>query len=547
VFLLLMMRTGFGQITSIGGELRYQHQYQDVVGERAMATSLRKSPQFSLSANGNLVAPELAAFSLRTSFLADYTSSRVGGNSYATRQYLWDYYDLNLYFLQYAPVKFDIMARENILKSRSENGSENIFSSGIRRQEQRISVSTYKIPELPSMTAGFERTRSWSILQEPFDQVAERYSMGVSAANGSSTLNLGGSYNDIREKYSGFRSKYTSIQFVGTKDFSDVNRFDLTADYDRYDDYSSVNGTGTFSGELSDRVKLFSSIFGRNASSPFVASFIVGGSGGIQFIQDEHWRYNAAVNFKTGRETRTVKGEFLTEHPTDWAGNASVQHARSLGFGSISNGVHLSYSVQRIREGRRTLSGGLSNGIQTGLGAFSLSANHGISTGYVTDGTTTRYQTSNTADVALNGRIGGRVQSQTSANFNDDRYSGDVGFYRDHRMLQARQGLNASFVSIIPFSLSASGSVTWYFAGLSGRLYGWTVAFTSGSFFLQGLNFDYRYSRTFDPYFRLEIVEHQMQLRYQWRALTFEVRMRQHQLQDRRRDFWFSVARPFSL
>lgn len=545
--LLLLMRIGSGQITSMGGEVRYQHQYQDVVGERAMATSLRRSPQFSLTANGNIVAPQLAMFSLRTSLLADYTSSHSGVNSSSTRQYLWDYYDLNLFFLQYAPVKFDITVRENLLKSRSESGAENIFSAGVRRQEQRISVSSYRVPELPSTTASYERTRSWSILQEPFDQVTERYSMAVASANGSTTLNLGGSYNDVREKFSGFRSRYTSLQFLGTKDFSDVNRMDVTADYDRYDGYSSLNGAATFSGELDEQLKLYSSAYGRTTSSMFLTSTMIGASQGVQFIQDEHWRYNAGVNARTGRELRTVQGGTVKERPLDWGGNASIQHARSFGFASMSNSIHLSYNVQRIREGRRTLSGGLSNGVQTGLGSFVLSASHGISTGYVTDGKTTRYQTSNVADAALNGRIAGRVQSQTSANFNDDRYSGDVGFYRNNRMLQARQGLNASFVSIIPFSLSASGSVTWYFAGLSGRLYGWTVAFTSGSFFLSGLNLDYRYSRTFDPYFRVEIVEHQMQIHYQWRALTFEVRMRQHQLQDRRRDVWFSVARPFSL
>ena len=52
-------------------------------------------------------------------------------------------------------------------------------------------------------------------------------------------------------------------------------------------------------------------------------------------------------------------------------------------------------------------------------------------------------------------------------------------------------------------------------------------------------------TRSFDPYFRREIADHNGSLMYQWRALSFQARFRYATFPVRVRDVLFSVSRPF--
>ncbi len=534
------------QLRSITGELQYQHQYQDFLSGTTLSTQLRRSPRLSLTAAGDILAPQLATFNLRTALAYDFGDGGTGEYRISTRQLMWDSYDVNLAFFQYSPVKVNLSLRDNLLKTRSATGLSETFTTSVRRQEERFSASTYKLAALPSTTIGYERTRSFSTIGEPFDQVVQRTSLGMSTANGSTSISVSGGISRLSERWSGFQSTFTDIQFDATKDFSEENRLEITADYNRYDDYGTLGANAGFSGVIGDGMRVFSSLFGRNSTSKVSTYLAYGLSGGVQVTADEHWQYGGAMSGRSGYETRTLGETTVRERTFDWSGNASLQHSRRLGTVQMQNSLGVNYVEQSIRGRRRGLAGSLANGFSTSFGAVTLSAGYGLTGGVTTNGAT-RYSVGNVANVMLNGQLENRLQFQSAFNYNDERYTGDIGFFQNRRTIMLREGLTMPGVFVIPYSIGAGASVTWYFAYLTGRAYGWYASFTSGAFFLQGLSAQYRYNRTYDPYYLSESVEHTAELRYQWRALLFELRAREYRLKDRRREIWFSMARPFAL
>lgn len=538
--------TASAQIRSVSGELAYQHQYQDILSGDMLATMLRQSPRFSLNVAGDLIDPQLINFSLRTALSLDFGSGRSGTYSLSTRQSLWDSYDMSLAVFQYSPVKVNLSARDNILTTRSESGFSETFSTSVRRQEQRFSASTYKIKALPSTTVGFERTRTFSTYGDPFDQVAQRFSLGMSTSNGGSAMSVSGGVSRLQERVSGLRNTFTNMQLSATKDFTEENRLDVTADYDRYDDYGTLGGNASFNAVLSEAVRTFTSIFGRNSSSKVSSSLFYGGSQGVQITHDDHWQSGGTISARAGNDIRTVGLYKVGQRYLDWATGASLQHSREIGLGSIQNSVNASYLEQHLQGERRSLSGGFSSGFSSSIGVFTLGLGYGLSGGVTMNGSK-RYSVGNTANLTLNGTLPNRLHSQTSANYNDERYSGDVKFLRNRRTLMARQGISMPVTFLIPFFVGGGANVTWYFSDMTGKAYGWYFSFNSGSFFLRGLTAAYRYNRTYDPYYLREYVEQTAELRYQWRSVLFELRLREYRIIGRRREVWFSMARPFAL
>jgi hypothetical protein len=550
------------QVKSILGELRYQHQYQDILSAGMLSTTLRQSPRFSLQVNGDLASPQIASFNLRTTLAFDFGTGRSGENTLSTRQFLWDSYDLNLALLQYSPVKLSCSLRDNILKTKSESGFSEVFSTSVRRQEQRFGASTYKLSALPSTTVSYERTRTFSTIGDPFDQVVQRYSLGLSTANGSSAISVGGGISRLYERWTGLRNTYANVQFSATKDFTEENRLDVTADYDRYDDYGTLGGNASFAGVLDEGIRVFSSLFGRNSSSRISSSVFYGASQGLQVTVNDHWQYGGGLSVRAGNDSRLARGIVIREKSFDWTGNAALQNIGETVLGTLQNSASVTYLEQRMRGWRKSASGSLSSGLSNSIGTFTFAAGYGLSGGVTLNETqqssggnplnlplrgARQYSVGNVGNFSLNGTFPGRLRSQTSANYNDERYFGDVGYFRNRRTLMARQGFTLPAVFLIPFSLGAGASVTWYLSGIVGRSHGWYFSFNSGQFFARGLSASYRYSRTYDPYYFRESVEQTAELHYQWRSLLFEFRAREYRIVDRMREIWFSVARPFAL
>ena len=532
------------QIRSVNGSLRYQHRYQDVLSGGILSTSQARSPLLSLGLSGDIITPRLVSFSLLTTLAGSFSSASAAGSAFSGRQFAWDYYDLSVGILQYSTVRFDIGARDGVLETGNALDEGPVFVARSRRQEQRFSVATHKVRFLPSTNLTYARTRSWSLNQEPFDQRSDQYTLALSAFNGSSSLSLSSSITHVRELYGGWSERMASVELDARKEFNEFHRIDLTSAYSSFGGSDAMTGSLGYSGALSRRVFLRTGLAGSHYTSFAGSTRMFGVTQGFQFVQDDYLRYDLDVSARSRRYDRPpVLGQDRTRD-YDWGTNASIQHARPLGFGNLSNSLSASFGRQYYVDVRTLYGGRFGTSFQTQLGSFQTSLSYALS-GDVLTNRIRRTHLFTDASFRMAGDLAPRVTSVSNLDYRDDRYAGDVESFRNWRTLIARQAFTGTFHAVIPFSLGLGGSVTWYYAWVSGRTYGWSATFSSNAFFVRGLSALYTYSRSFDPYYSRERVEQQAELRYQWRMLSFELRVKKYRLFDRRQEAWFSVVRPF--
>ena len=175
---------------------------------------------------------------------------------------------------------------------------------------------------------------------------------------------------------------------------------------------------------------------------------------------------------------------------------------------------------------------------------FDLSASHSIGAGVQYNSVRTT-NVSNIADARVSGRLWSVIRSSTTLNYRDDRFAGHALEFRDYRLISLRQSFKTSGYYLVPFSAELSGTLNWYSRAANGRTYGWTLQFQSGSFFVRGLGLDYRYTRSYDLFYRFEVTDQSARLTYQWRMVSLEMRLSELRTLDRRRQIWFSIIRPF--
>jgi hypothetical protein len=412
--------------------------------------------------------------------------------------------------------------------------------------EQRVSAGTNKIRFLPSTTLSYERTRAWSLTATPFDQRSEIASLAMSTVNGSTSLSLSGSLTDLRENFTGIHERYLSIDMDARKEFDVRNRVDVSSSFNSYPGFRSLSGFLSYSWSSGDRLSTGTSLSGNTYSSSRATTRILSASHVFRIVQDEYFQYALTGLVRSRDEVHVAPpgAPQLRLTDFDWNAGFDAQHVRPMGFGVFTNGLSGFYGEQHALDFRRTAGGRLSLGLQAvGRGVqgniyYSLA-------GDILENRIHRRHVAQNADARLTADIGSRVSSITSGEFRDDRYFGDVQSFRDRSFVVARQSLSGRFNAVIPFTLGAGGSITWYYTGLVGRTYGWNLSFSSGSFFVRGLSASYRYSRTFDPYFQKEVLEQSAEFRLQWRRLMFELRLREYKLFHRIRDVLFTVSRPF--
>jgi len=329
------------------------------------------------------------------------------------------------------------------------------------------------------------------------------------------------------------------VIFNGTKDFSETDKLDLSSEFERYGNYSTLSATASYGGALSHTVNLFSAIGGRNSSSPYYSLRYLNTSHGVHITIDEHVRTTLMVSAKTGSEIFSSSTGQIKNNSYDWSLGTGLSHGRALNFGVISNSLSLGVGQQHYGELRQSFFAGMGNGLQSKIGTFTVSVNHNLSYNAIVDGFR-RYEIGNTARGSVNGTIWQGIRSQTTIDYHDRRYTGTMGSPRKRRTMQIRETINGSFFYYIPFSLSAGGTVSWYFGEQSQRSYGWNFTFSSGRFFVSALSILYRYNRSFDLYYGRLVAEQSATLRYQ-----FDLTMRESRLLNRRREVILTVSRPF--
>lgn len=538
----------YSQITSINGELRYDHQYQDAKSSSLYSSYVRKNPQLVLGTSGYIYSPYIASFSLRTSLNASYNSANSGGLFYSSKQYFFNFYDLNLDVLTNYVLKFNFSARDARVES---NNNLYNFGSGLskyRQQQQGFSVSTERISFLPTTNFVYRRTHNWS--EVPFinfNETQNEYNLNFVSAGLNSSVSVNGSLNDSYEKFSGRSFKYFLIRLNGNKEFDKNRRMDVNAEYYKYDNSMALSGSGVLAQLVGEKFRMNSTLSARNFTTSSSYAFFGGLGQNVQYLYNENFNFFLNMNGQVNQDIYKTENVQNKNYDRNLGSSFSFSHMRNIAPISFSNNVSVSYSHQSGSFASRSTSVGLNNSIQSSYSDFNISGNQEISYSRVR-GYLGREEINNSANITVSGILPYNIHSQTGIDYRDERLLNNLELRRKLRMLRFQQQLNTSMYYYIPFSIGLSGNVNMSLNNNSYQTYGWNLYLSSSNFFLTNLTMGYRFSWTSNPYNqRNATIEQAAEFTYQWRALSFQLRLQEFRYIDRRREIWFSVTRPFNI
>ncbi len=537
-----MASAAFSQLGPIGGEIRYEHQYQDVLVNGNLLTSLRRSPSINLSTTGSIKSEHFIFYTLRTSFTAGFRTSRSSHSAVSTRQFLWNEYDVNLLFLQTAPVNFQLATREYTTEIRYDyQGLRN--RGGTRDHQDRIGVALTRVPFFPLVNFSFIRNKSWAIVGDPFEQLSLQYVFSASSRNGTDGhASVSGSLSEFREKYSGISERILSLQFDGSRSLAERHHVNFGSEFNKYASYSGLSGGVAYGGILNDVIRLTTGLTGQSASSVNFSVYSVSASQGVQITQNEFFKWGLGIGGGTGVTTFRRYGERVRLANDNWNGNINLNHVRSVGTFNVANNLTLAYGERSYLETISFYRIGLSNSAHRSVGRFLVNAAYNYSH-LSNSGNGTWRSTEHFALIGVSGTLPGEIRSRSTADFRSYDYGGDRLTASDQSTINLAQTFDGSFKHVIPFTLGAGASVHYFFAGLRGHTYGWNASFQTSQLFLKGLYASYRYARSFDPYYRRASLEHSASFSYRWRLLSFQLTLRERTVFSRQRDIRLSVER----
>jgi hypothetical protein len=533
------------QLTTLSGELRYEHQYQDFYTDAGgLSTSLRQNPILNLDLRGAIVSRRLLEYSLYSSFGINHTLSQTPYLTFTNTQLNWNAYNLTLSVLPYAKAKVDLSARDNLIDSKFDD--QTVSSQGrLRQQEQRIGLSVDQVPELPTLAFTYTRNKTWAEIGAPSEQLSNQYGLSLSASGGpSSEVNLSSSLSDVAERYTNFHERLLTVNLSGSKRLDDRNLLSILSDYNRFTSYSNLTGSVGYTGLLSDRLRVNTGFSGLSYSNAFTVGRTGGFLEGVLYRLDPYFQLGESFNGYIGTTRAVTNLGTQSYYSNNWNASTTLQHNRQINRAIVSNSLTLGYLVQEYVTGYNTLNVNFANGVQFPLGAFALNGDYSFAY-YRTRNNDDWDLIGNSAGIVAVGTLPENIRSNTTARFRDDHYTGEVSAFRNQRNLIGTQQFDGSFRSVIPVNLGLGGSVTWYFANIYGHTYSWHLTFSSQSFFVDRLYALYTYTRTFDPYYLRPVTNHDASMNYPWRALTFQLRGHYATFPVRVRDIWFSVSRFF--
>jgi hypothetical protein len=297
----------FSQITSINGELRYDHQYQDSKSSTLYSTFVRKNPQLILGTSGYIYSQYIASFSIRTSLNASYNSANSGGKFYSSKQLFFNFYDLNLDVLKNYVVRFNFSARDAQIES---NNSLNYLGRGLskyRQQQQGISLSTEKIGFLPTTNFVYRRSHNWSeVPYFNFNEIQNEYNLNLTSAGSNSSVSVNGGLNESYEKFSGRRFKYFLIRLNGNKEFQKDSRLDVNSEYYKYDNSVALSGSGVLAQSFGDKIRMNATLSARNFTTNSSYAFSAGLGQNIQYLYSEHYNFFLNLNGQVNNDINII-------------------------------------------------------------------------------------------------------------------------------------------------------------------------------------------------------------------------------------------------
>ena len=528
------------QINDLGGELRFDYRYQDYRSGDVLTTYISKNPLLNLHTRGSILSPRLATFSLFTSLNAIFATNQSESFSYSGSQYSWNRYNLSLNLLPYSPVRLKFGTRENSYDMMSESDL-NSDRTGDRQQEQRAEMTVQQVPWLPSLSLSYVRTRSFSTLGNPYDFVGQTYSFIASGASDSTgSYNISAVRSDFREGSSGGVDKFLTLQFSASRSIGDGHEVGISTEYNKYDGLSTISGSASYSGSVSEKVRMATGVSGSSAIAQNSKSVSFGLSQSFSYFINQFFQSSCSMS---GFAANSQRSGFEITYKS-MSSSANLQHHRTIYGVSFLNGLSLGFSKQLNATNFSSFSAAFSSGASRMIGFFSLSGDYVLS--YTKVKNVYAYDLiGNSGGISFSGTVARQIQTQSSIRYSEDHYLGTESLFRNNGSLIITQRFNGSMVAIIPLKIGVSGSFNRYLSGITGNTYAWSVSVSTNSFFVRGLSADYVYSNNYDPYYQREIVDHTGSLSIGWRALAFSSRFRYASFPVHVREIQITLSRPF--
>ncbi len=537
--------SGTGQVTSVWGEFRYQHQYQDVGDGNNYSKSIRQNPQVILGANGYVLSPLFLGLAVSSSVNATYNNQSSGSVSRYDKQYVFNFYNVNLDALRGYPVKLGFYARDEEIETTSDLALISGLKFTTRQQQQRFSCAADRISFLPSLSVYYTKTKNWSLSSyQPLNQVQHEWGLSLSQSSPTSNVTATASTYSRHEQFTGIRYTYSRIQVAGERTLNENQRANASAEYYKYDGFHSLSASLGYDGTYGEDFHLNTNISARNFLLTGSSSLIMSIAQVVQYRQNENFSYTLNLNGETGSDVVGTDGGGVRNSNRGAGIGLAAQHTRTFGVVVVSNGISGGYSQYKRREKQRAWTGGFSNGVNLSFGGYQITATQTFNIRRTITRFTYDEREWNLSITGV-GALPEEIQSQSTVEYRNERRYDDLGFNSRFRLLRLQQNLNTRFYKFVPLYVGLNGAINWHFNGSHLRFY--SVGFNIGSprFFIADLSLDYRLSRSYNPYYRQLLLEQEAQVNYQWRQLRFLVRLREFDYGFRRREVIFTVTRPF--
>jgi hypothetical protein len=532
----------FPQNSPLSGSIRYEFKYEDVLANSLSSTSRFHTPSIFLLKKGFVYSPNLFTYAISTSLTASYQNTLSPLTSSNGTQIHWNEYDVNLYFLQTSPVKFQLSTREYTDDMKYEYSTLS-FNSRSRNHQDIATFEVDRVRYLPRLNFSYIRNKAWSLEGPSFEQRSDQYNFSAYSRNGTEGYaSVVGSLSDFHERSIGFSERILTIQFDGSQNLAEGHTVTVGSEFDKYDNYSSLTGGASYSALLSPWLGINTGLNGQNASSRNYLYYTVGVSQGVRLTLDEHFRLGARGSVNRGASTSQLLLR-PTRVPNDrWEGLFDINHVRAFGNVSVTNGLVFTYGQFDYLESFSYYSLVFANSANTTVGQFAINGTYNFS--YHKNNSTLAWQSwENTALLSVNGMLPAMIQTQTLADFRSVEYSGFAVTASDLSSMKFSETLGKQFAHLIPFTLRVRGSVQYFYRGVSGRTYSFGASFQSPRFFINNLTASYIYSRDYDPFYRILTINHTATFNYRWRLLTFQLGFMERSEFSRIRQVRFTVER----
>ncbi len=534
----------FGQLGSFGGNVSYVHQYSEDSYHGSLSTTQSRNPTIDLQASGIILTHELAEFEFQSYFTQNSFTSKSFGPTLDFETQNWTIYRFNLSLIQYSPCWILLRANDGYVKSRGEYGDASSTVGRVRSQSQEMTVSLRKIEFLPTITLDYNRSHAWATEGFITNNKIESYTASAASSNGSTTFNITGQNTRTEDLVSGSVNKFSSAGVNGTKSFDDAHFVNIHSEYTWFETTGLLYGDLSYTGSLSSSAVLMTGLNLSQATSPHATTTNLSVSANVNQTLSPEWRYTAMLGEQYNKQVMPLALPPVESRNT-WRSGGTVSHQQTFGVSSMSNSLSVNGEWANNSEQSGAYGFGFGNGYSTKFEAVTLRINQSSSFADQRRARAHQFRAVHRINLGVDAKLADRISNMTNVAFTSNRSQGELEGSYSTRTVSLLDALYGSFNYVIPFTIGAGFSSTWYQGDVNGTAYGWNGTFNSARFFTDRLSARYRYSRTYDVNYRMETIEHLAQFHYGWRVVDLSLSLYERRLGTRQRTITFAVSRPF--